>query len=61
MDFHREEAAKLLAAQIEQEVDGQNVVIVGDFNDNPDDRSLNILESGNDNSIGGPEQQDGPL
>jgi hypothetical protein len=32
-----------------------------DFNDNPDDRSLNILETGDPNARGGPEEIDGPF
>ena len=32
-----------------------------DFNDNPDDRSLNILETGDPNALGGPEEIDGPF
>jgi exonuclease III len=60
-DTRREEAARLLASKIEHEFDGKNLVVVGDMNDNPDDKSLNILESGNPTAIGGPEQQNGPL
>ena len=31
------------------------IVLVGDFNDNPDDQSLNILETGNAGAAGGEE------
>lgn len=60
-DPRREDAARLLVQELESRYDGKNVFIVGDFNDNPDDRSLNILEAGEPNAIGGPEAIDGPL
>jgi len=46
---------------IESRYDGKNLFVLGDFNDNPDDRSLNILEAGDPNALGGPEAIEGPL
>ena len=31
----------------------ENVILIGDFNDNPDDRSLNILEYEDKDAVGG--------
>jgi len=42
----RVEAAKKLIHKIETEFDENDFIILGDFNDNPDDQALNILESG---------------
>jgi len=60
-DSRREGAASRLVEKIRQEFDDTDFVILGDFNDNPDDRSLNILETGDANAAGGPEEIDGPL
>ena len=60
-DNRREGAARDLVEALEQKYDDANVVIVGDFNDNPDDRSLNILEMGDPNAPAGPEQIEGPF
>jgi hypothetical protein len=45
----------------ERDFDDRDFILVGDFNDNPDDRSLNILETGDPNAPGGPEEIDGPF
>lgn len=45
-DWQRESACGLLASYIAGQRNEPNVVVLGDFNDAPDDRSLNILESG---------------
>ncbi len=45
-DPQREMAAGLLAAFIKGKAE-ENVVVLGDLNDAPDDRSVNILETGN--------------
>ncbi|MBS1720455.1 MAG: endonuclease/exonuclease/phosphatase family protein [Armatimonadetes bacterium] len=45
-------AAGLLAAYIKGKND-ENAVVLGDFNDAPDDQSLNILKSGDLNAKGG--------
>ena len=36
-------------------------ILLGDFNDAPDDRSLNILETGDPNATAGPEEIAGPF
>jgi hypothetical protein len=46
---------------LERDFDDTDVILLGDFNDNPDDRSLNILETGDPNAPGGPEEIDGPF
>lgn len=51
-DIQRETAAGMLASYIKGKKE-PNVVVLGDFNDCPDDVSVNILESGNLRSPGG--------
>lgn len=46
-DDQRALAASLIAAYAQVHSDHDLVVVMGDFNDTPDDRSLNILETGN--------------
>ncbi len=46
-DDQRAIAASLVAAYVQMHSDHDLVVLMGDFNDTPDDRSLNILETGN--------------
>jgi endonuclease/exonuclease/phosphatase family metal-dependent hydrolase len=60
-DPRREGAAAAILQVLEQRFDERDFVLLGDFNDNPDDRSLNILETGNPTASGGPEEQDGPF
>ncbi|MBI1902699.1 MAG: lamin tail domain-containing protein [Planctomycetia bacterium] len=60
-DARRENAARALIQVLEQRFDERDFVLVGDFNDNPDDRSLNILETGDPNAAGGAEETDGPF
>lgn len=60
-DHRRENAARKLIQRLEQDFDEKTFVILGDFNDNPDDRSLNILESGDPGKLGGPEVNPGPF
>lgn len=45
-DIRREKAARMMVEYIKTGLSGKNVILLGDFNDNPDDRSLNILEYG---------------
>jgi len=59
-DPRREEAARALVDTLTT-FPVKNFVVMGDFNDNPDDRSLNILETGDKNTSGGPEEVDGPF
>jgi Lamin Tail Domain/Endonuclease/Exonuclease/phosphatase family len=60
-DPRREGAAAALVQVLEQRFDEKDFVLLGDFNDNPDDRSLNILETGNPATPGGAEEEDGPF
>ncbi len=57
-DFQRIAASKLIMDHIKSKLQNQNVVVMGDFNDNPDDRSLNILEFGDANASGGIDSRD---
>ena len=54
-DPRREGAAQQIVQKLEMQFDGKDIVLVGDMNDNPDDRSLNILETGDENAIPGPD------
>jgi endonuclease/exonuclease/phosphatase family metal-dependent hydrolase len=45
-DERRISASRMIVRHIRQNLSGQNVILLGDFNDNPDDRTLNILEYG---------------
>jgi len=58
-DHRREGAAILMVQHLEQAFDGERYAVVGDFNDTPDDRSLNILESGDPNAAGRMENDEG--
>lgn len=44
-------ASQLIIRRLEQQFHEDRFVILGDFNDNPDDASLNILEIGDSNAI----------
>lgn len=52
-DIRREMASRMMVDYIKTNMSGKNVVLLGDFNDNPDDRSLNILEYGDSMATGG--------
>lgn len=54
----REAASKLMVDYIKSKLKKRNVILLGDFNDNPDDRSLNILEYGSENVQGGIDERD---
>ncbi len=45
-DARREAAAEMIVGYIQSKLADNLVVLLGDFNDNPDDRSVNILEYG---------------
>jgi len=60
-DARREGAARAMLRVFERDFDDRDFILVGDFNDNPDDCSLNILETGDPNTPGGPEEIDGPF
>lgn len=57
-DARREEASAMMVDYIRNELAGKNVVILGDFNDTPDDKSANILEYGDRNAVGGIDEQE---
>lgn len=57
----RNGAAVALVQKIGAEFDGSRLVVLGDFNDTPDDRSLNILEAGNADAGPGPDREIGPF
>lgn len=59
-DRQREQACAMLAGYLTGRPNERHLVL-GDFNDSPDDRSLNILESGNLFAKGGPSQWTEPL
>ena len=52
----REEGATMIMRYLTSRVRYDNIVLLGDFNDNPDDRSLNILEYGTPDAPAGPDQ-----
>lgn len=52
-DIRRERATRMMVDYIKTALPGKNVILLGDFNDNPDDRSLNILEYGDSTAAGG--------
>lgn len=58
-DPRRELASTMLVNLLERDFDGQSFILLGDFNDSPDDKSLNILETGNPNALGGMESDPG--
>lgn len=60
-DPRREGAARAMIRLFERNFDEEAFVLVGDFNDTPDDRSLNILETGDPDAPGGPEEIEGPF
>lgn len=54
-DWQRCGAAAQLVGVLQRDFAGRQVILLGDFNDNPDDQSLNILETGNWAARPGPE------
>ena len=52
-DARREDSAAMIASYLTSRVKYDHIVLLGDFNDNPDDRSLNILEYGDPDAPGG--------
>jgi hypothetical protein len=45
----------MIVEALENRFDGEDVILLGDFNDNPDDVSLNILETGREDADPGPD------
>lgn len=60
-DPRREKASRRLVEKLKSDYDGLNYFVLGDFNDNPDDSSLNILETGFSQAPGGVENIPGPF
>jgi hypothetical protein len=60
-DPRRDGAARAMLRVFERDFDGRGFILLGDFSDNPDDRSLNLLETGDPYAPGGPEEIDGPF
>jgi endonuclease/exonuclease/phosphatase family metal-dependent hydrolase len=52
-DIQREQAAELMMRYLSSRIKHDRILVLGDFNDNPDDRSLNILEYGDAATPGG--------
>jgi endonuclease/exonuclease/phosphatase family metal-dependent hydrolase len=52
-DIQRSEASSLIVTYIKKKRANDHVIVLGDFNDNPDDRALNILEYGDEKAVGG--------
>jgi endonuclease/exonuclease/phosphatase (EEP) superfamily protein YafD len=60
-DPRRTEAARKLVEKLKADFQGQSFILLGDFNDNPDDRSLNVLETGDPDAPASEEETDGPF
>ena len=58
-DPQREGASRDLIRTLEHDYHEVDYILLGDFNDNPDDRSLNILETGNPVAVAGQENTQG--
>jgi endonuclease/exonuclease/phosphatase family metal-dependent hydrolase len=58
-DKRRARASELILKHISTALSGKKVILLGDFNDNPDDRSLNILEQGDPEASGGVDTEEG--
>ncbi len=54
--LRREASAAMTMRYLTSRVKYDHIVLLGDFNDNPDDRSLNILEYGNPDALPGIDQ-----
>jgi endonuclease/exonuclease/phosphatase family metal-dependent hydrolase len=55
----RRDASRRLVRKLERDFDEVNYILLGDFNDNPDDASLNILETGDPEAPGRAENEPG--
>jgi Endonuclease/Exonuclease/phosphatase family len=54
----REGAARALVQKLDRDYEDKRFILLGDFNDNPDDKSLNILEAGDIEAQGGAEENE---
>lgn len=57
-ESQRVKGSTMMVEYIKTKLKNENVVLLGDFNDNPDDRSLNILEFGDADASGGIDNHD---
>ena len=57
-DSIREGAARALVQKLDRDYEDKRFILLGDFNDNPDDKSLNILETGDIDAEGGAEEDE---
>ena len=57
----RIEASQLILKELKKIPAGTRFVLLGDFNDTPDDRSLNILETGDPKASAEMEEREGPF
>lgn len=55
----REGAARALVQKLDRDYEDKRFILLGDFDDNPDDKSLNILETGDIDAEGGAEKDEG--
>ncbi|MCJ7654745.1 MAG: hypothetical protein MUO97_05500, partial [Dehalococcoidia bacterium] len=55
-DPRRIAAARTMVQKLKAGYAGKPFVLLGDFNDNPDDESMNILETADPNAVAGPEE-----
>lgn len=60
-EHRRIEASQLILKELKRLQAGTLFLFLGDFNDNPDDPSLNILESGNPSASAEMEERNGPF
>lgn len=60
-DWQRCGAAAQIVTLLQSEAAGREVILLGDFNDNPDDQSLNLLETGDWRTGPGPSSEPGAL
>ena len=58
-DERRAAAARIIIKRLEQDFEDVAFVLLGDFNDNPDDESSNIMETGNAHAEAGAEDEQG--
>jgi PKD repeat protein/endonuclease/exonuclease/phosphatase family metal-dependent hydrolase len=57
--YQRIGAARDVVDAMRQQLGGSDVIYLGDFNDNPDDASLNILETGDADAVAAQEDEPG--
>jgi endonuclease/exonuclease/phosphatase family metal-dependent hydrolase len=60
-DPTREGAARALVQKLDRDYEDKRFILLGDFNDNPDGKALNILETGDIDAQGGAEENESAL